>query len=395
MEYQYYEFQAIDRPLSSDDMEYVNSLSRRAECTSHRAVFTYSYGDFRADPLNVLARCFDVLFYQANWGTTQLAFRFPTGAIDRQQIEPYCIEDEIELFDEGNYTILNITIHDENMGGWIEPEGQLHGMLPLRDALMQGDRRVLYIAWLKARQPSTYSSILDEFDDDMDEEDRENFYEDTEDVSDTVEPPVPPNLKKLSRSLLQFMQVFGVSQDMVAFAAETSSEQSAMADDFARWVLLLSETERNDFLVRLAQGDAMARGALLRRLREVGNATTRATPDAAKEEARRTVATLQAGAATFKAQREQRERQAAAEARERELDALEARADAAWKEVFVLIDEKKAQPYDQATTLLVDLRDVAARRNQQAAFQKRIDEIVATYSNRAALLRRFREVGLM
>lgn len=394
MEYQYYEFQAIDRPLSNDDIEYVNSLSRRAECTVHRAVFTYSYGDFRADPLKVLVRCFDVLFYQANWGTTQLAFRFPTGAIDRQQVEPYCIEDEIEIFDEGDYIILNINIHDENMGGWIEPEGQLHGILPLRDALMQGDMRMLYIAWLKARQYYTYN-VLDEFDDDMDEDDREAFYEDAQDVSDDVEPSVPPNLKNLSRSLHQFMDVFSVSQDMVAFAAEASDEQSAMADDFARWVLLLSDAERNDFLVRLAQGNAPVRGELLRRLREVGKAIDRAPPDAAQAPARRTVRELRAGAEAFKTQRKERECKAAAEARERELDALEARAETAWKEVFALIEEKKAQPYDQATKLLVNLRDVAARRNQQAAFQKRMDEIVTKYSNRSALLRRFREVRLM
>jgi hypothetical protein len=58
-EYQYYEFLAIDRPLSAEDMAYVGTLSRRVQPTPAHAVFTYSYGDFPGDPLALLAKYYD------------------------------------------------------------------------------------------------------------------------------------------------------------------------------------------------------------------------------------------------------------------------------------------------------------------------------------------------
>ena len=49
MEYQYYEFQAIDCPLTKAEQKYVQSLSSRVRPTATRAVFTYSYGDFQGE----------------------------------------------------------------------------------------------------------------------------------------------------------------------------------------------------------------------------------------------------------------------------------------------------------------------------------------------------------
>ena len=40
MEYQYYEFQTVDRPLSKADRDYVSGLSSRVRPTASRAVFT-------------------------------------------------------------------------------------------------------------------------------------------------------------------------------------------------------------------------------------------------------------------------------------------------------------------------------------------------------------------
>src|SRR3712207_5852362 len=97
-EYQYYEFQAIDRPLTEEQQAYMRSLSSRVELTPTRAVFTYSYGDFRGNPLAVLEAHFDALLYLANWGSKRLAFRFPRAAIDLQPLMPYYFGvDEISL----------------------------------------------------------------------------------------------------------------------------------------------------------------------------------------------------------------------------------------------------------------------------------------------------------
>jgi hypothetical protein len=182
-----------------------------------------------------------MLFYQANWGTTQLAFRFPSSTIDPQQIEPYCFGTSIELLPKGEYTLLNISIQDEDMMDWIEPDGKGGGLLPLRDAIIQGDMRLLYIAWLKAAQ---HDEVLD-----LDNEGYPLADEDADvDLANPHEPPVPPGLQALTASLQHGMAVFGIDADLVEAAAEASASATAHADQFARWVPLLPEAERNAFL---------------------------------------------------------------------------------------------------------------------------------------------------
>src|SRR5262249_5137718 len=132
-EYQYYEFLALDRPLSTEDLAYVRTLSSRVQPTPTQAVFTYSYGDFPRNPLDLIAKPSDVMLHVANWGTKQLAFRFPKTAIDQQTLQPYYYGvEEIELTTVGQYVIVNITFQEEGMD-WVEGEGQLASLAPLRE----------------------------------------------------------------------------------------------------------------------------------------------------------------------------------------------------------------------------------------------------------------------
>ncbi len=62
-EYQYYEFQTIDRPLDREQQAAMRRLSSRVELTATCAAFNYSYGDFRGEPLEVLNQHFDALLY--------------------------------------------------------------------------------------------------------------------------------------------------------------------------------------------------------------------------------------------------------------------------------------------------------------------------------------------
>jgi hypothetical protein len=275
-------------------------------------------------------------------------------------------------------------ITDEDMMDWIEPDGKGGGLLPLRDAIIQGNLRLLYIAWLKAAQ---HDEVLD-----LDDGSYPLSDEDADvDLANPPEPPVPPGLHALTASLQHCMAVFGIDNDLVAAAAEASASTTAQADHFARWVPLLPEVERNAFLVRIAQDDPAARPELIRRLREIGGVTTEPSASTAP---RRTLQELLDRASDYARQHKTREKQAAAQSRQRELDALAPCEDAIWEEVVALIEQKNAAGYDRATKLLVDLRDLAAHQRQQATFEARLDKIVSTYANRSALLRRLRKVGL-
>ncbi len=68
-EFQYYEFVAIDRPLSATAQKQLRSITSRATITSTRLVNTYEWGDFKADPRELVAKHFDAFLYYANWGT--------------------------------------------------------------------------------------------------------------------------------------------------------------------------------------------------------------------------------------------------------------------------------------------------------------------------------------
>src|SRR4051794_24584080 len=89
-EYQYYEFQAIDKPLTDKQMEELRQLSTRAEITRTSFSNEYSYGDFRGDPNKLMEKYFDAFVYVANWGTRRLMFRLPVAWLDLAAVEPYC-----------------------------------------------------------------------------------------------------------------------------------------------------------------------------------------------------------------------------------------------------------------------------------------------------------------
>jgi len=75
-EYQYYEFQAVDRPLTEKEMGELRSYSTRARITPTSFINDYSWGRFKG---NV-----DAFLYLANWGTHVLKLRLPSRLLDRE-----------------------------------------------------------------------------------------------------------------------------------------------------------------------------------------------------------------------------------------------------------------------------------------------------------------------
>jgi hypothetical protein len=281
-EYQYYEFQAIDRPLTDEEQQAVSQLSSRVNPHPWRAVFIYHWSGFRGDPEKILTRYYDAMLYVANWGSRQLMFRFPTGLVNLQQAELYCqplfVEDFVSFSRAGAYLLLNIEFHPEGVMGWIDGEDWLPLLIPLRDDILQGDYRLLYLAWLKSLE--------------------------MEDVLESVtEPPVPVGLKNLSPALRAFARLFEVDADLIEVAAERSGQLESVSEhDLQRAIAQLPPEEREAFLLRLAKGEVHLSAAFRRRL---GALMNRPQLDSGK---RRTVGELWAAA---EALRDRRRREAA------------------------------------------------------------------------------------
>ncbi|MBW4514674.1 MAG: hypothetical protein KME11_05560 [Timaviella obliquedivisa GSE-PSE-MK23-08B] len=365
-EYQHYEFQALDRPLTKDELSYVRSLSSRVELTSNKATFVYSFGDFKIDPQQLVERCFDAMLYQASFGIQQVIFRFPRALLNPLLFAPYCVPHSLTISTTSEHILLNLKITEEEGLGWIREEDWLTKLVPLRDDLLRGDLRMLYLAWLIAIQ--------------VDSEEDEDF----------IEPPVPPNLGNLSSALSSFVDLFGLDEDLLSAAAENSPFEEEESEPIETWVAALPEAERNSFLIRLARGESHVASQLIQRLRQVNQLTRSIAPS---DQPRRSLADLMAIALTQEKNRKTREQQIARQARMAQLEVLAPKENLMWQEVFRLIELKQTKAYDQAIEYLIDLRDLAEQQETLPQFVARIKKIRDDYSHRSALMLRLQQAG--
>ena len=77
-EYQYYEFHAIDRPLTEQQMAELRAVSMRARITATSFTNEYDWGSFKGDPDRWMERYFDAFLYFANWGARHVMLRLPS-----------------------------------------------------------------------------------------------------------------------------------------------------------------------------------------------------------------------------------------------------------------------------------------------------------------------------
>jgi hypothetical protein len=84
-EYQYYEFQAIDRPLTTREMAQLRQFSSRATITPSRFVNSCSYGSFKGDEPAWMEKYFDGFLFNANWGSRVLMLRLPAAVLPSRE----------------------------------------------------------------------------------------------------------------------------------------------------------------------------------------------------------------------------------------------------------------------------------------------------------------------
>ena len=357
-EYQYYEFQAIDRPLGEADRAELQTLSSRARVTSTSFTNTYNFGDFRGDPRKLVERWFDLHLYLANWGTRRLMIRLPKRLLDPSRLEVFLHGVEwVEAWESGENLIVDMHFPDEESeyAGWEEGEGWLGALAPLRAELLAGDLRLFYLLWLTAAEAG--------------------------DLSDDEKEPLP-GIGPLTGALDVFADFFHVDPDLVRASAErpANADGGAVSDDAVREAIAaIPEAEKTALLQCLVDGDPHVAAEVRSRVRE-------AVAPAAGErrERRRTVADLRARAAAICEEREtaaaerreaERRRQAELEekARQARLGALAARGAASvWREVETEIERRNAAGYERAVHLLRDLRVLAEEDGSAKEFSERV-----------------------
>ena len=376
-EYQYYEFVAVDRPLTPAQQGELRALSTRARITASSFVNDYQWGNLKGDPRAWMEQYFDAHLYLANWGTRRIALRLPRSLLDPDTAATYCVGESAHSWATREHVILDLSTEDEDGDEeWWDSEGSLASIVPVRAELAAGDLRLLYLAWLLCVQ----GRELDE---------------------DEPEPPVPPGLGELSGPLRSLADFLRLDQDLVAVAAQASSARTAKTPSAAaltKWVKSLPQADKDAAIVRLLRGeDVHLRTELI--LRYNGGRD----PEAAG--GGRTVGELLAGAETRWAHRQRlakerqaagraRREQAAAAAREQRLNTLAADQDQAWQRVSAMIDTKKPKEYDAAVELLADLKTLSERDRQTATFVRRVRLLRQEHARKPSLLDRLDRAGL-
>lgn len=88
-EYAYYEFQAIDRPLSREEIQTLRGCSTRARSRSLPSPTSTRSGSFKGDTDKWMAKYFDAFVHVANWGTRLLMFRLPVRLLTVETVLQY------------------------------------------------------------------------------------------------------------------------------------------------------------------------------------------------------------------------------------------------------------------------------------------------------------------
>lgn len=244
--FQYYEFQVVGRSLTKEEINQVCSLSSRARVNKNRAIFMYNFGSFRGNTEELLAKYFDAFLYISSFGTKELSFRIPCSLFNPKALCLYEYEYVVETETHGSSIIIKLLFDNEEGGGWIEEEdcvGLLDDMAPIRDHLIKGDPRALYLSLLAQRSRISTDDARER---------REGYLQSL---------PVPPNLKNLDPALEALITFFEVPLDIVTAAAQGSPVVPDFSLDLTKTQTLLADIpieEKDAFLLRLLEGDTSA-----------------------------------------------------------------------------------------------------------------------------------------
>ena len=376
-EYQYYEFQAIDRPLSDADREALRGLSTRARITATSFTNEYHWGDLKGDPVRWMERWFDLHLYVANWGTRRLMIRLPQRLVARPRLDCFlrCV-DFVRIRESGDNLIVDIHQDDDETDYTYEDDDTdgLAAMAPLRADVLAGDWRLFYVLWLTGVESG--------------------------ELNDGDTEPLP-GIGPLTGAHKAFGDFFGIDQHLLHAAAESplNANRELSAAEVRAAVAAIRDTEKTALLCRLFAGDPHVAAELRRTVREAAATATADHTDTGHrtvEELRTRAAEIRKHAKAAAEARREAERQRRAQAAEAErrarLVVVRRRGAAVWREVETEIERRNAGGYDRALALLLDLRALAQEDGTLAAFSDRVRSLRVRHSRKPRFIERLQQV---
>lgn len=248
---------------------------------------------------------------------------------------------------------------------------ELGSFISMRDELMNGDLRSLYIVWLAAQR------ILGSYDE-------EEHYE-------IYVPSVPPGLAKPTAAQQELADLFQVPQELLeAVAQHSQATTSSTDDDFAAWLALLPPERCNDYLLRLARNEPGLSRLLVKELRKLNQSKANAVAHAGMGE-HVTYATLLTESKVLRDRWEQEEHEKQQAEHQRHMLDVYNRQDEYWQQINLIVARGSGTAYDEATRLLNELRDTTSYLQANQEFQECFSTWVQPHLRRPALIKRLQD----
>jgi hypothetical protein len=378
-EYQYYEFLAIDRPLTADEMSALRALSTRAHITPVSFTNEYNWGDFKGNPEKLMQGYFDAHVYVANWMTAIFMLRLPIEALAEETAEAFAAPYILDFKDTKTHWIVTWRLEEsENHDrfGMEDGRGWMARLAPVRDELLRGDLRSLYVGWLAA--------VTGEMMDD-----------------DEMEPLALSGLGSLTSAQQALAEFLEVDPDLLAGAgmgSQARQHEGLLQEKMDEWIDTLPRDEVTAVLKQLLEGKGQQAE---RSIKNRFAAWRRGLRRDKTEAPRRTVGELRASAEAaekIRLEKEKRDRKQLQIKRRKEREAylknLSSDFPKAWKSVRQTVERGSGPAYDETCRALVDLSEAYSRHANRKTFQQDLRKFMADHMRRKALIQRLVKAGI-
>ena len=379
-EYQYYEFLAIDRQLTSKEMSTLRNISSRADITTVSLTNVYNFGDFKGNPTELVQRYFDAHVYMANWGTAVFMINLPFDAMTQDTVDAVQVEDFLDFKATKNHWVITWSLDEpEDFDRFALDDGQswMKRLAPIRDELLRGDLRSLYIGWLAA--------VTQEMVDDED-----------------LEPLAIEGLGYLTPAQQALAEFLEVDTDLLAGsgmgspAFEDPELKQEMVDE---WLNNLSQEEVRSILNLLLAGQGLQaerklKGRFESWLRSFPN-PHRDMPLRTVEEIRQNSESAQKMRLDKERQKQKRQEEKRRQKRQAYLNDLATDFSKAWQGIQKTVARGSGSAYKEACQGLADLSEAYLLYSSPEAFEQELNQFMEGHMRRKAFIRRLVEKGFL
>jgi hypothetical protein len=385
-EFQYVAFRAVDRPLDDRQLAFAEQQSSRADVSRWELSVDYHYGSFRGDVDGLLRRGYDVFLQYTNYGDREIRMRLPQGLpVSREQWSQFIDGERLVWKPDKKGTAGILSLHPFHEPGDLDEVWEfdvyLDAAAGLRDRLIAGDTRPLYVMWLCASS------------------------DDYIDPAEMLSADVPAGLAEMSQNGDQFLEFYGLDPFLRIAASEdgeSAPSEASRSERLQDWLGAVSESRSKKLLSRfIIEDPAAVKAELVAEMRDCQD-----SPAWPMSRSRRSLQDLieRAGellqAANAKAAKKAdaaAKREAAKIERERQARMKEMVADPkSWlKKSEKLADARGTVNYKAAAEILADLREAIGGVEGDKITRKHAAHLVKKYPTLNHLKSSLRKRGLL